>query len=170
MRASTTAFRSAAGTDGWTNARHAFSCRRLDEDGLACGQPARPAGGHQAGGQSRVCRPPDGYRRRNRRSNSRLTTSPSSSRRPPIAMQRPTPSPIHSCSSSSVKGGEPQADDPRARTPGRSPASRPTAHTLLAVLEVQGSRRLQRVSRLAAFSWPEHRQAPASSPTASIAR
>ena len=76
-------------------------------------------------------------------------------------------SPIRSCSSSSVDGGEPRQITTGPNT-WSQPRFTPDGRTLLAVLETQGSS-VYNLSRLAALSWPELGSS-ASSPTASIGR
>ena len=103
------------------------------------------------------------------KSNSRPTTRPSCSPRPPIAMQPPMRSPIRSLFVASVKGGEPRADSPQGNDSWSQPRFTPDGRTSARRARSTGRERLQRVAargvRLA--------RAPAStasSPTASIAR
>ena len=145
MSASTTASRCAAGITGWTNARRASTCWTLDADGLAAGAPRDLLVGTKL-----AASPGFAGRQTDTGEELDMEFTPDSrvarcSPRPPTAMPRRTRSPIRSCSSSTSAAAS-RASSPPAGTSGRSRASRPMARTLLAVLETQGTRRLQPVA------------------------
>ena len=100
MRASSTASRSAAGIAGSTNARRASSCSRSTKTASPSGNAARPAGRHPARWPARVSPAARPTRAKKSKSNSRLTTRPWCSPRPPIATKPRMHSRIRSCSSS----------------------------------------------------------------------
>ncbi len=166
MRASSTAF-PIRSWDRWLDERQArIFVQALDEDGLAVGQPARPAGRYRSSRpapDSPAARPTPA---RKSRSNSRPTTSPWCSRATTnrnAAAYAFTDSQLFVVN---VSGGE-----PRQITTGRNswsqPRFTPDGRTLLAVLEDAGAERLQRVAP-GGVPWPDL-TGTTSSPTASIA-